>query len=216
MFYEKLAQAKQEKAAGLFREATPEEKLRQQKIRNRFKNVAFMGRSKNQEKTAMDFGVRYNINHARKSTKLTERELKALRDKKYSGKRVFDDEVEDAYVRNAQRRARLLGAGAGVVAGGLLGYGLKRGMNSAKNSDAIHKAFQQNFGVFDKAKQVKPTLINEAKGTIPYALGGAALGGLGLGAGLGYLAEHETRVDVDRAREAHMRELMARAAIRKR
>ena len=28
-----------------------------------------------QEKTAMDFGVRYNINHARKSTKSTEREL---------------------------------------------------------------------------------------------------------------------------------------------
>ena len=215
MFYEKLAEAKREKTAGLFRKATPEDKLRQQKIRNRFKGVAFMGQSKSQEKTA-NFGVRYNIQHARKSTKSTERELKALRDKKYPGKRAFDDEVEDAYVRKAQRRARLLGAGAGVVAGGLLGYGLKRGMNSAKNSAAVHKAFKQNFGNFNPATQVKPTLINEAKGTIPYALGGAALGGLGLGAGLGHLAENETRVDIDRARDAHMRELVTRAALRRR
>ena len=48
MFYEVLM----EKKAGLFRKATPEDLKRQQKIRNRFKNVAFMGRNKTAQRSA--------------------------------------------------------------------------------------------------------------------------------------------------------------------
>jgi hypothetical protein len=50
--YDAHKRKQQKKTAGLFREATPEDKLRQQDVRNRFKNVAFMGRSKTAQRTA--------------------------------------------------------------------------------------------------------------------------------------------------------------------
>jgi hypothetical protein len=168
---------------------------------------------KSQEKTAMDFGVRYNIQPARKSTKSTMRELQALRDDKFPGRPAFDDTVEDAYVDKAKKRARILGAGAGLLAGGALGYGLKRGINSAKNAREVSKAFKKNFGNFDPAKDVIPTLIDERKGAIPYAIGGGLLGGAFGGYALNELTDNETRVDIDRARDAHMRALRTHAAI---
>ena len=168
-----------------------------------------------EEKTAMDFGVRYNIQAARKSPKTTMRELQALRDEKFPGKLAFDDAVEDAYVDKKKKRARMVGLGAGLLAGSALGYGLKRGINAAKNSREVAKAFDQNFGKFNPKTQVIPTLIDERKGTIPYVLGGGLLGGAFAGYASGELADNETRVDIDHARDAHLRALRTQAMLNK-
>lgn len=168
---------------------------------------------KSQEKTAMNFSVGYTIQPARKSTKSTMRELQALRDDKFPGRPAFDDTVEDAYVDKKKKRARILGAGAGLLAGGALGYGLKRGINAAKNAREVSKAFKKNFGNFDPKLDTIPTLIDERKGAIPYAIGGGLLGGGLVGAGLGEFVDNETRVDIDRARDAHMRALRTQAVI---